>query len=1120
MATESISLKTWAWYSGGWYPTNGYVSADDAGSSTIGAGVSIINGQSNQRVVFPIEIPEISGLDTDKTLKVTITFRRQDSSNSNAVVLARLRTAGHASNYNEQGEEVAQEEQTIQFGSGSDFNKPITATFSFDISGRTNSGETLYLWIMGASTTKSVFNVQKGTTCHTASLEYVTYSKPTSPSITTASTIYKPTDSITINWSGGSSSSTVSISSYTLKIRKASSSGTVLYTLTGISPSKTSQKVQISDFSTAPTRGDTLYATIQAIGSVSGYNGATNSNKIGSINRLPGAPTYKASGTTLNTANKITYTVTAGSDNDSQTLTLYYSLNSGTKTKFTSPLEITTSTEGIRSGSNSIVFYTYDTKEYSSASSSHSFTATFQPVIGNITITHTEVQDMNGSTSTGLASAAKIEFTMTSGTPSSVKLYVRTGSSSSLSGNGTQLTSGFTYNQETKTITIPNIFAISSITAGYYYQFAFKINDGTTDSNLSDWTKCAVKRKPRLPRLPSDVSCNRHVDSSKGATAKEGYYKDKVTINYTNPSATAGYAKISSLVITATYGSSSKDYACTLTAGTSTSSILDLSQVNANVSTSFVFKITDAAGQTATSSTLFTLTKSSPLAFGGTEVNVTNENLKPLTNTESFQISHPIAQASGTSNIVYKYNIKVGDNTGEITTYTNEVTTDQVIITITAANINAKVLELAANQTSAFDTIITVTAADGFADTVSLPSGTFKVNFTEPPYFIATNPQFRIKHDYYTNNTTATPSMGTEITSSSDLNLRMINSGEGIVFVLPRAADPNGDIKEYQIYLARNDFTGTVQSSDAVEYNQLLISISYDNILKNGPSDSDYYYYRYTASTYTKNEYFYFKVRVVDSTGNVSNDLICPNYLIGCRTVAPTFSAGNVQIDRNGTNVTLNYNFIVTDLGGSATKDGWTKSFYDSYPNFERSITNYTPKATLLIEIAPSQDFKDDETISNRNNLIVFTPTSQQKLYNFTSQQIRLTGFSESHAKIFVKFTLTVSYGLQSSSGTLATITSIPQVYSYFGSVPTVAHRAHKVGINTISLEQDDVFVVENYQGTKYVVFKGTDPSNAASSYEVRIDLLEGKIYGYKTQGENRTPFLRIESATIDGGSW
>ena len=102
-----------------------------------------------------------------------------------------------------------------------------------------------------------------------------------------------------------------------------------------------------------------------------------------------------------------------------------------------------------------------------------------------------------------------------------------------------------------------------------------------------------------------------------------------------------------------------------------------------------------------------------------------------------------------------------------------------------------------------------------------------------------------------------------------------------------------------------------------------------------------------------------------------------------------------------------------------------------------------------------------------------------------------------------MKFVLTVSYGLQSEK-VLANIVSAPQIYTYFGAVPTVAHRVHKVGINTTSLDQDDVLVVKNYQGTKYVRFKGTDASNASKTYEITFDLLTGSING----------------AVIDCGTW
>jgi hypothetical protein len=91
----------------------------------------------------------------------------------------------------------------------------------------------------------------------------------------------------------------------------------------------------------------------------------------------------------------------------------------------------------------------------------------------------------------------------------------------------------------------------------------------------------------------------------------------------------------------------------------------------------------------------------------------------------------------------------------------------------------------------------------------------------------------------------------------------------------------------------------------------------------------------------------------VDSTGNYSEDRICPSYFIGCRTVSPNFSVGNVKANRVGNTVTLSYDFNITDLGGSSPATGWDYNYYKDFKNFERSIKNYTyaPSATLKIEI-------------------------------------------------------------------------------------------------------------------------------------------------------------------------
>lgn len=1093
-----------------YYHNNGGWKDGGSLNTTMGS-IGPYDGNSKLRSIFKISLNSIEA-DRERTkLRVNL---RIASAGPGKGYTETLHYALTSSSYNSETEVI---QGTIyDEGNSGGFSSYLASTsgtltvpeIEINTSKVPSSTNTVYLWVYANAsigtgnyatyTTQSISLSEDDSILKTSNVK--------TNDITTTSSIYKPTDTISVAWDEGTEGTNNPVTGYDAYLRFGSAPTIDAYNQikTGLNSTTTSTSFDISNVA----RGTSVYVGVKALGSQG--NGSIKTKNIGVINSLPSAPSFSASGATLNTTNQITYTVTAGSDSNSQNLTLYYSLNNGEQKVFTSPLTINTATSGVVSGSNSIVFYTFDTKEFSTASNTHTFTATFAPIIGQVDITHTSIADMNNSTSTYLASAAKIQFTMTSGTPRTVELYVRTGNSTSLSGNGSIVSNSFyTYNEETKTINIPSIAAITSIANGAYYQFAFRVSDGTAYSNKSDWQ--SVKRKPYLPRTPIYSGYNNHSDDSWGAIAKSNYYKENVTISFTNPTNSTSYAKISSVAITAIYGDSSKDYDFTYG---STSLKLNLSQVNANVSTTFKFKITDVAGQTQTtdikvgSINNLTLVKSSKLAYGGNIVDVSNENLKPMTNSQNFLIYHPIAQASGTQAIVYKYNIKVGDkNTTLIASdYNSTITADQVQVTINADRINAIAKSLAEDFNSAPKADITVAAADGFADTLSLVKQ-ITINFTEPPVFIATNPQFNIRHDYYTSNSVATINMGVAINTPLTSNPHLVNSGEGIVFVLPKASDPNDDIDFYRIYLARNDFEGgnNILNVDEANYSQKLIDIPYDTLL-NGAKDSDSdgnFYYRYKTSRYSKNEYFYFKLQVIDKTGNASRELICPYGFVGCRTVEPTFSAGNVRVDRNGTNITLNYDFKITDLGGSATKNGWDFDFYDSYPNFERSINGYTPKASLVIEIAPNQDFKKEETISNASNPEVFTPDSNKKLYEFTHKQTSLSGFAESHAKIFMRFTLTVSYGLYDNS-TNATVSSIPQVYTYFGAVPTVAHRAHRVGINTTSLGQDDVMVVENYQGTRYVRFKGTNASDASKTYEITFDLLNGTITG----------------AVIDCGSW
>ena len=1085
MANIPISVTKQYRYAGGW--------SNEENASLAYVGSYTSGGKTyNNLVIIPIEISVPNAI--NKILKVTLSFLKHNMASLS--VKCTLTNQGKGTGTSIQGTIISENTQNITV------NQSTATPATFTLNPGNYEGK-LYLWI----TSNYWCDI---TADRSASLTYdINYINPTSPAIETKeNNVYIPSESttITINWSGGGNSTNVNIDSYVLKIRRNSASGSELYSKTGISPTKTSQTISWSDFSNEPARGDVLYATIQTIGNISGYNGTENSGQIGRINKLPDAPTYSISGTSVNANNNIVFTINSSNkDSDNQDLTYYYSFTKDNKKyEITSNiLTIGINTDGVQSGNNTIVFYAYDGFEFSSASVSHTFVAITKPEINNVNSIEAGFTDMMDNPN--LSTAIKISFTMNSGTPSSVKLFVRSENKINLEGADIyQVSEGFNYDQNTRTINIPDVGLIvgagsKTIKRGEYFQFAFKVSDGGSDSDFSKWTE--ARRRPYAPRCPSYANYDVHTIAN--MTVKAGFYKNKVTVNYTNEEKLSGYAKITALEMIASYGNSSQPYACDFTSDVAFIE-MNLNQVNENTDTSFAFRITDEMGQTVTSETLFTLTKSSKLTFLSSVVDVNEKNLKPLSNNMDFIIYHPSAFASGVEDddIAYEYYIKIGNIEKQITNYTLDKTIpEQINVIISADDINQLILNNVPNQNSAFDANITVIAIDGFDDRDSKYTS-FKINFTEPPYFLDDSLRFKIRHDYLIDSTEAGPNVGRLISSTGTPRPenRMINSGEGIIFVLPKAADPNNDIKEYQIYLARKDFTGAIENINNMKFNQLLISIPYEVLEKGTDYKDGYYYYRYKASNYTKNEQFYFKVRVVDQTTNTSKDLICEDYIIGCRTVSPSFSAGEIKIEINQNNMAkLDYDFIITDLGGSATTNGWDEDFYDDYPNFDRSFDGYNRKATLLVEIAPNQDFNEGQISSNKNNLIEFTP-SEDKLYQFTSDtaSIQLNN-NVDYTKMFIRFTLTISYGLKTGSE-LATKSS-SQIYTYFGSVPTVAHRSHKVGINTTDLDVNDVFVIEGYQQSKYVKFKGI---TNGQTYTITFDLSDGSING----------------AIIDGGSW
>lgn len=177
---------------------------------------------------------------------------------------------------------------------------------------------------------------------------------PTSLSLNKS--IQTPGQNVTLSWSGAKAGRNVSIASYNVYRSESSGSGYTYLTNT------TSTSCSVA----APPATKYYYYKVIAKANISGYDsGYSNASAGLKGNSPPNKPSVSANRTKVPSyGGNVTFTVTAGTDPDGQTRTLYYSTSSsGTKTLFTSPLTINiTPTSPLN-----YYFYTYDGLAYSSS---------------------------------------------------------------------------------------------------------------------------------------------------------------------------------------------------------------------------------------------------------------------------------------------------------------------------------------------------------------------------------------------------------------------------------------------------------------------------------------------------------------------------------------------------------------------------------------------------------------------------------------------------------------------------------------------------------------------------------------------------------------------------------
>ena len=255
-------------------------------------------------------------------------------------------------------------------------------------------------------------------------------SAPTS--VTVSKTIVSPTGSFKISWSGAKGGSNNQIVSYDVYL-KVSSTGTEptvdnydkrIWVDVADGTTSGSKTINLSDLGIPLTRGHKIVCGVVTRGwaEENYYSGI----KIGSpvkINQLPESPKIVSTNTRIVSASgtEVIFNVTAGSEPDEQSRTLYYATSStGTKTKFTSPLSKTLNAAA------TYYFYTYDGIEYSPATSIN-ITLNTKPVIKNIevnTISTYTALNGNGINKYQKGYADKIQPKITANKSGTLKIIV------------------------------------------------------------------------------------------------------------------------------------------------------------------------------------------------------------------------------------------------------------------------------------------------------------------------------------------------------------------------------------------------------------------------------------------------------------------------------------------------------------------------------------------------------------------------------------------------------------------------------------------------------------------------------------------------------------------------
>ena len=474
-------------------------------------------------------------------------------------------------------------------------------------------------------------------------------SAPTS--VTVSKTIVSPTGSFKISWSGAKGGTNNQIVSYDvyLKVSPTGTAPTVddydkkIWVDVPDGTTSGSTTINLSDLK-KPTRGHKIVCGVVTRGwaEENYYSGI----KIGSsvkINQLPESPKIVSTNTRVVSASgtEVIFNVTAGSEPDEQSRTLYYATSStGTKTKFTSPLSKTLNAAA------TYYFYTYDGIEYSPATSIN-ITLNTKPVIKNIevnTISTYTALNGNGINKYQKGYADKIQPKITANKSGTLKIIVEMSNSNNTDSTTTydqtytfkdyKLTSYDNVILDTYDINIAAVNKFSEETlksTNIKWRLKFVLTDGIDDSDAKYFPTeeghfYAIAHAPSL-----DASFNRFADSKVPGTIANQIWRE-VRMKFYNDTSTpivSVTATANNVLLSATFATSvsgnNRYVDITLPDNIVSKATINITASLTNASSSIIKKVSCTVTETPAPAM-------GPLTHGA-------RIIRPFTDTGTYQIS-------------------------------------------------------------------------------------------------------------------------------------------------------------------------------------------------------------------------------------------------------------------------------------------------------------------------------------------------------------------------------------------------------------------------------------------------------------------------------------------------